>query len=212
MSGVPIPTSGWLRARRAAGLLALAAIGGLIGFQVFRLRSPKPSPVPEASAGQLVLRQGRMYRRNQSEPFTGALVERYPNGTLKSRSRLVAGFMDGISEGWYTNGQMEVREHFQAGVSHGLRTKWYEQGKLLSETTIREGEHDGTFRRWHENGQLAEAVEMKQGHPEGVSSAYYPSGHLKARAQIQNGQLVEQKFWKDGELPPASAAKGTNRP
>ena len=212
MSGVPNATSGWLRARRAAGLPALVAVAGLIGFQVLRLRSPKPAPVLEATTEQLILRQGRMYRTNQAEPFTGALVERYPGGVLKSRSRLVAGLLEGISEGWHTNGQIAVREHFKAGVAHGLRTKWYEQGKLLSETTIREGEHDGTFRRWHENGQLAEAVEMKQGHPEGVSSAYYPSGCLKARTRIQDGQLVEQKFWKDGASPPPSVAKGTNHP
>lgn len=212
MSGVPSATIGWLRARRAAFALALVVAAGLIGFQVLRRLSPKPLPAPEATAEQLVKREGRMYRTNQSEPFTGALVERFPNGAMKSRSLLVAGLLEGVSEGWYTNGQMQVREYFKAGVSHGLRAKWYPHGALLSESSIQEGEHHGTFRRWHENGRLAEAVEMKHGQPDGISLSYYPSGCLKARTQMQNGKVVEQKFWNDGEMPPAVAAKANSPP
>ena len=184
--------------------MAVALAAGLVCFHLLRPRSP--SALREADRDDLVLGDGRLYRKGESAPFTGALVERYPSGILKSRSLLLGGLLDGISEGWHTNGQIQVREYFKRGVSHGLRTKWYEQGALMSETMIRDGEHHGTFRRWHENGQLAETVEMKQGHPDGISSAYYPSGFLKARAHLNNGKVIEQKFWNDGELQAAAPA------
>lgn len=212
MSDIPSPTRGQFPVRRSAFLLALVLGAGLVSFQVFRRLWPKPVPPIEATVAQLVKRDGRMFLTNESMPFTGALLERFPNGALKSRSQLVAGLLEGLSEGWHTNGQMEVREHFKAGVSHGLRRKWNPQGALLSESQIQEGQHHGTFRRWHENGRLAEAVEMKHGQPEGISLSYYPSGCLKARTQMQNGKVVEQKFWNDGEMTPALAAKEMKSP
>ena len=184
--------------------LVIAAVVGLV---LTRPRPPRPAPIEEATQDQLERRDGRLYRTNESAPFTGALVERYPSGEIKSRSLLAGGLLQGASIGWYTNGQMQVREHFQFGVSHGLRTKWYEDGKLMVEGMIIDGEFDGTFRRWHENGQLAETVEMKRGHADGVSLAYHPSGFLKARAVLNDGQVIEQNFWDDGEtrLPPMTA-------
>ena len=211
MSDTPTEKSGRPVARLALGLAVIIA-AGLVCFQVFRPRSPKPAPLREVLREELVLREGRLYRTNESEPFTGDLVERYPGGVVKSRSALVAGLLEGVSEGWYTNGHIQVREYFKTGVSDGLRRKWYEDGKLLSEGMIRGGEHHGTFRRWHENGQLAETVEMNRGHPDGTSLAYYPSGFLKARAQLKNGQVLDQKFWNDGELQQAPVLTGTNPP
>lgn len=212
MSGVPSATIGWLRARHSAFLLAIVFVAGLVGFLVLGRHWSRPLSANQATVAELVKRDGRMYRTNQSEPFTGALIERFPKGELKSRSMLVSGRLEGVSEGWYTNGQMEVREFFKAGISDGLRTKWYSQGALQSESQIKEGQHHGTFRRWDENGSLAEAVEMKHGQPDGISLSYYPSGCLKARTQMQNGKVVEQKFWNDGEMSPAIAAKEKQSP
>jgi antitoxin component YwqK of YwqJK toxin-antitoxin module len=178
---------------RTGALVILLMLIGLAGFKTFYA----PGKLDQARREELALRDGRLYRGNV--PFTGNLVEHYPDGKLKSRSQSVAGRFEGVSEGWYPNGNVQVREHFKAGISHGARTKWYENGQIMSETTIRDGKHDGTFKRWHENGQLAEAVEMSAGEAHGVSLAYYPSGFLKARAVLEKGKIFEQTSWKDGE-------------
>lgn len=192
------------------GMLFIVAMAGLGGFLKFA--TSWPWPIKEASASHLVARHGRLSKSDETKPFTGVLVEWFPNGTLKSRSSIVAGVLEGVSEGWYESGRRQVREHFKAGVSDGLRTTWFEQGPIMSQSMIREGEHHGSFRRWHENGQLAESVEMNRGRPEGISTAYYPSGYLKARAEVRNGQVLQQQLWNDGGLLITNAPKGTRAP
>lgn len=212
MNSVPRATTGRLRHWRFGACLAGLLVLGLIAFQATRSRPQSAAPVREVTAVQLIRRGSQFYRTNENQPFDGSLIERYPGGALKSRSRLMEGLLNGISEGWYTNGQVEVVEHFKAGVSEGKRSKWYPNGTLLSETTIHAGEHDGTFRRWHENGKLAEEVEMKHGQPDGLSFAYYPSGCLKARTRMEKGKVVEQKFWNDGAASPGPGVAKTHSP
>lgn len=157
-----------------------------------------PSPI-EVARTDLVLLDKRLHLPGQAVPFNGTVLERYPDGTLRSRSAVSNGLLHGLSQGWYTNGQLQVSEHFVAGASDGLRTKWYPSGAKLSEAQIADGRLHGRFRRWHENGTLSEDLEFADGQPEGVAHAWFPSGNLKARVVAQAGQPIEQQFWSDGE-------------
>ena len=153
----------------------------------------------EAPLSSLSRRDGHLCRTNDTQPFTGFALEHHPNGTLKSRSMILNGLLHGLSEGWFTNGQKQIAEHFTNGVSHGLRTKWYASGKKLSEASIVNGHFEGAFRKWHENGVLAEQIQFHNGEPEGTSLAWFQSGSLKARARLEAGRVLEQRFWKDGD-------------
>lgn len=177
-------------------LFLVASVALLVAFALFR---PQPRQPLEVLREELSLRDGLLHRNKESSPFTGIMIERYPDGTLKSRSFVASGLLQGLSEGWYTNRQLQVSESFKAGVSHGPRMKWYENGKPMSETTIEQGRHHGVFRRWHENGELAEQVNLVDGKPDGLSLAYHPSGYLKARVVLKMGEVLEQKFWEDGK-------------
>lgn len=192
------------RGRFKLPILIFFVFGGL--FAVF-FRQPKPpQPLTEVLRSDLVTSNGAVYLKGAGTPFTGVMIEKYPDGQLQSRSVLSNGVLNGISEGWYTNGVKQVEEHFVGGVSDGLRTKWYPDGKKMSEATIVSGKIDGTFRRWHETGELAEEVHMAAGQPDGVSLSFYPSGFVKGRATMKAGKVVDQKFWKEGEeQPPAKA-------
>lgn len=170
------------------------------------LRSPVSPMPPALGLNDLVRMDGRLVLRSATnQPFTGWLVEPHADGTLKSRSQIVRGILNGISEGWYTNGQMQVREHFTEGVANGVRVKWHANGATQSVATIVQGKVQGRFLRWFEDGTLSEDVPMRDGQPEGVSRAYYPSGFVKAEVRLQAGQIVEQRFWKDGEVPALSS-------
>lgn len=176
----------------------LAGLGGIILF-VTQQRQPAPPPLLEVHRSNLELRTGRWHLPAQTNGFTGMLLDTYDDGTLKSRSVVSNGLLEGRSEGWHTNGQPQVLEHFIAGVSHGLRTKWYPNGQKLSEVDIANGKLQGRFQRWHENGTLAEDVELSDGKPDGLSRAYYPSGFVKTEVRLSAGEIVEQKTWNDGE-------------
>lgn len=176
---------------------------GLVALGVFLWRSqpPKSEPVSEL-ASNLTRRDGRLYLTGATTAFTGWMLERYPDATLKSRSWISNGQLYGVSEGWFTNGVMQVQEHFVAGTGEGPVTKWHANGTKLSEGIARAGKLEGSFRRWHENGVLAAELTLREGQPDGISRAWFPSGSLKAEVTLQSGQIVTQKFWKDGEHPP----------
>lgn len=179
-------------------LLCVVAVGGT----VLQWRRVVPAPVPmEVDRSQLELVAGRLCLRGTTNSFNGHLLERYPGGSLQSRSVVLGGRLHGLSEGWDTNGVLQVREIFAQGVSDGLRTKWHPNGVKLSETPVVAGKVEGVFRRWDTEGHLTEEVEMRQGQPEGVSRAYYPSGHVRLEATLRQGQVVSQTTWKDGEHP-----------
>lgn len=189
------------RAPRRFRVLAALAVCALVAltFVVIRFRTGTGPVLPEVARNAVEWRAGRWYLKGQTNALTGWLVEHYETGTLKARSLVSNGWLDGISEGWHTNGQRQVEEHFRAGVSHGQRLKWNADGSKLSEAQIVDGKLHGTFRRWHPDGTLAEEVELQAGQPEGLSRAYFPSGFLKAEARLRAGKVLEQKFWSDGE-------------
>ncbi len=197
--------------RALARLNVVAVLLLLLGAEALLLPAllrpvPEPEPVmPEVARVHLTLRDGRLYRAGETQPYNGLMVEYYPGRVLQSRSMVSWGRMHGVSEGWQTNGVLQVREYFNRGVSHGVRTKWDAQGRKVSEGTLVAGQFQGLFRRWHENGRLAEEVPMKDNQPDGLSRAWFPSGCLKAEVRLKNGQVLEQKFFADGERKAMSA-------
>ena len=174
--------------------VVLAAVGIFVGWTLPSPRHATPPPVAEppaeVSRDQLRLVDGRWWRAGDAAPFTGVMVERYPEGALRTRSEILEGKLDGVCEGWTPEGALEVRESFRAGVSHGLRTRWYAHGVRRSEATVVDGRMDGVFVSYHPDGSLAESVPMKEGLPHGVSRAYHPDGRLKAEVELDRGQVV----------------------
>ncbi len=181
---------------RIIGLTALAAS---LLLALLLLPRTKPQPLREIVRGKLELRKGVLFELGHTNPFTGYMVDYYPDHTPLSRSAVSAGLLNGLSESWYTNRQVQSREFFRNGISDGLREKWFPNGKRQSEAQIVAGKIEGTFRSWHDNGQLAELIEMRDGAPDGVALAYFPSGYLKAQTKVQTGKVLARKVWNDGE-------------
>jgi len=178
-----------------------------VGFSVAGIclvRWSKPQVQPKALSelkSNLSQREGRLFAPGATMPYTGWMMDQYPDATLRSRSWISNGILHGVSEGWFTNGVRQVQEHFSNGISEGVITKWYPNGSKLSEGVARAGKLEGVFRRWHENGQLAEEVTFSGGQPDGLSRAWYSSGNLKAEVTMNAGAVLSQKFFKEGELP-----------
>ena len=194
-------------AARRITLVLVLALSVVVGIGIYlgergkaKTTRVKDSAGPvELSRTNLVLEEGRLRQPGDPTPFNGFMVEHHSDGTLRSRSAISNGVLQGLSQGWFTNGQMQVSENFKQGVSHGIRTKWYADGTKQSEASIVDGKIHGAFRKWHPNGVLAEQAEFVADKPEGLSVAYFPSGCLKARVVMKDGKAIEQTFWKDGE-------------
>lgn len=150
------------------------------------------SPVrqSEVRAHQLQSVEGRLHLKDHSLPFTGTLVEYYPNGRLRSRSSVREGRLDGLSLGWNPEGGLQVREHFIDGQSHGLRVRWAEDGSKVSETPVVNAVVQGTFRKWHLDGRLAIEASFVDGKPHGVSRAWDREGQLVSEVDMRAGLPV----------------------
>jgi antitoxin component YwqK of YwqJK toxin-antitoxin module len=186
------------------GVCFILALGEW-ALQVFVWPMPvtalQPQTIPLA---RMEVRDQRLYRGASAKPFTGVVIEHYPTGVLKSRAQVVDGKLNGLSEGWHTNGVLQVEEHFKQGISNGQRIKWHVNGTKASECEIADGKLNGLFRRWNEDATLVEEIQMRNGEPHGMSFAYYRSGFIKTRAKLENGGVIEQKSWKDGEEKPGN--------
>ena len=177
--------------------VGVCAMAGILCFLWLPTTPVKTPPLKERLRSELVLRDGCLL--DHGTPFTGAVLECYENGQMKSRSGVSNGLLEGLSEGWFTNGELQVSEYFTKGVSNGLRTKYHENGKKLSEANVATGTIDGLYQRWHENGILAERVHLINGVPDGEAASYFPDGSLKAQVRLDHGTVVEQRFAKRGE-------------
>jgi hypothetical protein len=173
----------------------------------------RPAVPPQEATPEVVVDLGRLQRLegllvwadSTQRVFSGWATEHYAEGRPKSRTHVVDGRIDGLSEGWHPNGALKIQENFAAGVSEGLVTRWNPDGSKLSEGISRAGRFEGIFRRWHPNGALAEQLEMVGGQAHGLSRAWHPDGSPKAEARLERGTVVEQKFWRAGEAGPLAA-------
>jgi antitoxin component YwqK of YwqJK toxin-antitoxin module len=177
--------------------------------------SGKPKPVPEVEMSGLEKRDDGLYLKESGEKFDGWLVEFYENESgnsqearqLKSKSRISAGLLDGVSTGWYRSGQQQVEEHFIRGVSHGKRIKWYADGQKKSEEEIVDGALNGVSRKWHENGILAEEMTLVDGKPDGLAHSWYDDGSLMAEVELKLGEVVRQDFKKKPSEKPENVTQ-----
>ncbi len=193
-------TAGRFPGRRVVTVLLLAGAVAAGVFHVFR--SPVPDSQPDALTEMIrddLEREGAVLRiRDDGTIFSGYLVSHYPDGTLRSRSRVVDGKLHGLSEGWYADGTPEIREAFHEGVSHGVRYRWHPNGEMASRTEIEDGRLHGEYRFWREDGTLFQLMSMRDDRVHGVSKAYFPSGYLQARAEVDRGVVIRRESWDDG--------------
>ena len=186
------------------GLLLLLLVAGVAGGILLAIELLRPDSATATIAEltrEALERDGEVLRiRDDGTIFSGYLVSHYPDGTLRSRSRVVDGRLHGLSEGWYADGTPEIREEFRAGLSHGVRLRWHPNGEMASRAEIEDGQLHGVFRRWREDGTLWQVIHMRHSQPHGISKAYFPSGYLEARTEIERGNVVRQEFWDDGVM------------
>lgn len=193
-AGGPVRTG-----KRPRFLVLLILLLAALGVGVF-LRSLSPGEsLPEVERAALERIGDRLHLRDSGVPFTGMLVSHYEDGNLKARTEVRDGLLHGLSEGWYVDGTPEIREPFRRGVSHGTRVRWHPNGHMASRARIVEGELHGLFERWYEDGSLFQEIQMVEGRAHGLSRSFFPSGYLQAVVEMEQGSVLRQAFWEDGE-------------
>jgi antitoxin component YwqK of YwqJK toxin-antitoxin module len=132
-------------------------------------------------------RQGVLFYHEK--PFTGIVIDKYPNNQLIMMNVFLNGLLEGKQEKWYSDGsKMEVRfykENRKSGEHHG----WWENGQMKFEYFIENDIPIKTHREWYQNGQLYSLSNYNQeGQPEGEQKMWYETGQIKSNYVIKDGR------------------------
>ena len=98
-------------------------------------------------SSQLQERDGLAYQLNEAKPYTGHVVEYYPQSQQKRYLSV------------YKNGQ-----------ESGLWTAWHRNGQKAAEVRYKNGKREGVYIEWHENGVKAVELRYRNG------NVVYPVG------------------------------------
>ena len=123
------------------------------------------------------------------KPYSGYVLDKYPNGKLAARNGYVNGKLEGIQEKWYENGsKMEVR-FYTNNRKNGKHEGWYDNGQKRFEYIIKEDVPVATHREWYANGQLYTLFNYNsEGQPEGTQRMWYVTGQVKSNYIIKDGR------------------------
>ena len=82
----------------------------------------------EVPANKIQKRNGIAYEVNNTNPFTGSVVEKYNSGQLKEKVHYVKGKLDGLKINWYKNGQKKFEANYDDGKEIGVSKYWHRDG------------------------------------------------------------------------------------
>jgi len=140
-----------------------------------------------------------------NQPFSGMLMETYPNRQMKAKTEYYHGRERGTSWMWYEDGRPFWERRYQNGRKHDEHKGWWPNGQPKFLYYFANGEHEGEARDWYENGQLAQCYRYEKGQEAGLQQAWRENGKLYANYVVKEGKrfgLVNSRLCytvKDGE-------------
>lgn len=167
---------------RAVSLAALlgflcAALGGCLR---------EPPSVTRGPGDGLTLRNGVLYRAGA--PFSGTVLARWEDGTLRAREPYARGRKDGEEIAYYPSGKLHWRRPFKQGVKEGTHVGWWENGQKMFEYPFHKGAYQGVTREWYATGAPAREGRYVNGAEAGLQRAWRENGTLYANYEARDGR------------------------
>ena len=109
---------------------------------------------------QIVLRNGIVYKKGETQPFSGLIVGKdhkgYRGALRHYKKRYKNGVLNGKSEYWFQNDKLEGIEYYEDGRIHGIASRYYDNGKIRSRIHFVNGLRGGSKGEmfWDRNGKL----------------------------------------------------------
>ena len=110
---------------------------------------------PTVDQGETIMKKnGRLYRRGlQDDPFTGTVVEAFPDGSLSLITTFYQGKPHGFQKRSFPGGAIASEIFFDKGILSGTKSKWWKSGQVREEEYWSDGKFRGR-RLWDETGRL----------------------------------------------------------
>ncbi len=103
---------------------------------------------------KMVERDGVWYKPNSDSPFSGVLIDSYPNGQKKFEAKVYRGKQHGKQTHWFENGQVQEYSYFEEGNKNGKIDIWHENGQKAMEGEIKYGKITDDTKTWDFNGNV----------------------------------------------------------
>ena len=121
----------------------------------------------ELTEKDLVEKDGLVYEKGSSKPFSGMISEEYPNGNLKYRKRFKDGKYNGSVVEFYENGKKKVESTYDMGKRKELYSEWYDNGQQKVRAFYTKGIRDGAYREYNKDGRIKVDTNFRNGKPIG---------------------------------------------
>ncbi len=104
----------------------------------------------------LNLNDGRWYYLREKNPFTGIVLDHYPNGVKKYELEYKNGLQNGTETKWYDNGDKQYEVPWVDGKKHGHESGWLEANRSQKSHEIgwKHGKYHGAYVAFNHDGTV----------------------------------------------------------
>lgn len=187
------------------------------------------------STDQLIFSEGKYYALGEVEPYTGLVINRYPNGKKKYEARMVDGIPQGPAMEWHENGQKMTEVKLEEGKPAGTMTGWHSNGAKQFEMPLQNGKQHGLMTEYDignrrtsstryvvgvregeaigydVNGKKSWETHYRNNLMDGDFIEYHPNGQRSSRSPYKNGKLrgVAEGWYANGAKSWMAGWEGT---
>lgn len=112
------------------------------------------SPATVEKHGDLEVREVDGHMLVGGVPFTGRLIERFPNGNIYLNTGYVDGIKNGYEYQFAFTGARQMVWHYVGGLKHGRQTGWFIEGPIRFMHSFDFGLLHGTQTDWYMTGEM----------------------------------------------------------
>lgn len=160
---------------------------------------------------QLVDKDGVVYKKDASRPYTGRAYDLWSGGTLKEERFYKRGHLNGVYTWYYENGEKSRQLNYLNGVKSGKETTWFQGGVLAGETPWKDDKENGRAVKYYENGQKKWEIIYQNGAEQQTARYWYDDGRKRMEVDYKDGKenglrrewdptgkLIKEEKWING--------------
>jgi len=122
---------------------------------------------------------------------------KHPNGTIKSKGKLVDGKKEGKWEFFSEFGVLLSSYEYKDGKMDGKVTKYYKSGVKFSEFFAKDGDYNGKYIGFYANGKKSTEGFYKEGEKVGEWFNFHPDGLIKDKMYFIDGEFYGFQYSYD---------------
>ncbi|MFC1744033.1 toxin-antitoxin system YwqK family antitoxin [Candidatus Riflebacteria bacterium] len=141
-------------------------------------------------------KKGLVFIKNEKEPFSGILFNKYPDSGFRLKSEFVKGEAEGKHLKWYKTGALKMEFNRKNGKLDGVQKLYYDDGKTPAYTReYRDGvfiENSKPFTgvkvTYYRNGEIWYVTEFRSGLRHGLYAELNKNGGIISASEFTEGK------------------------